>query len=87
MVTEPEHSPNLHPPEAALAHGRSRTYARHRRSGKLRSASDGGLLTGLHPSSLQPDSFNATVAANSATFPRPGTSDPTLVAGDNYWFR
>lgn len=37
--------------------------------------------------SLQPN-FNATVTgANSATFPRPGTADPVLAAGDSYWFR
>jgi hypothetical protein len=38
--------------------------------------------------SLQPASFNASISgANSATFPRAGTADPVLAAGDSYWFR
>ena len=36
---------------------------------------------------LQPN-FNATVTgANSVTFPRAGTADPVLAAGDSYWFK
>ena len=44
-------------------------------------------LTVFSTPALQPN-FNATVTgANSVTFPRPGTSDPVLAAGDSYWFR